>query len=101
MRAAVATLGLALGSAAGADASTHRVEVGDSLASIAAHQLGDASLWPAIYLANRDRIKDPTRVYPGQLLTIPDVPPQEREAVRKEADALLSRLPESEAPVSN
>jgi nucleoid-associated protein YgaU len=100
-RALVAAFALALGSAAGAEASTHRVRVGDSLASIAQRQLGDASLWPAIYLANRDRIKDPTRVYPGQLLTIPEVPPQDRDAVRKEADALLTRLPETEAPVSN
>ncbi|MBN2429106.1 MAG: DUF4398 domain-containing protein [Deltaproteobacteria bacterium] len=31
----------------------------------------DPLLWPAIYKANRDQIKDPRQVYPGQVLTIP------------------------------
>jgi nucleoid-associated protein YgaU len=80
--------------AADATATSHRVEPGDTLTSIALETLGDASLWPAIYLANRDQIKDPSRVYPGQLLSIPRVPPPEREAVRREAEE-LSRRPEA------
>ncbi len=31
----------------------------------------DPLLWPLIYRANRDQIKDPRRVYKGQVLTIP------------------------------
>ena len=31
----------------------------------------DPLLWPAIYKANRDQIKDPRQVFPGQVLTIP------------------------------
>jgi nucleoid-associated protein YgaU len=49
------------------------VERGDSLARIAARALGDAALWPALYRANRDRIKDPARVYPGQVLSLPEL----------------------------
>ena len=52
-------------------------------------EIGDASLWPALYIANRDQIKDPSRVYPGQELAIPDVAPADRAAVRREAKALL------------
>jgi len=47
------------------------VQPGDSLSRIAARELGNAGAWPLIYRANRDRIKDPERVYPGQELTVP------------------------------
>jgi nucleoid-associated protein YgaU len=33
---------------------------------------GDPTLWPLLYRANRDQIKDPSLLYPGQRLTIPD-----------------------------
>jgi nucleoid-associated protein YgaU len=65
----VAVLGLAAPAAAAP--TTVVVERGDSLAKIAERTLGDARLWPVLYRANRDRIKDPTRVYPGQELTVP------------------------------
>ena len=47
------------------------VESGDTLSKIAARELGHPGLWPELYRANRDRIKDPERVYPGQELTVP------------------------------
>ncbi len=31
----------------------------------------DPLLWPLLYQANRDQIKDPRQIYPGQLLNIP------------------------------
>lgn len=34
----------------------------------------DASLWPAIYLANKDQIKDPDLIFPGQKFIIPPKP---------------------------
>ena len=46
---------------------------GDSLSKIAKHQYGDAAKWHAIYEANRDKIKNPDLIYPGQVLNIPDV----------------------------
>jgi len=70
-----------------ADPAPREVEVqpGDSLARIARQLFGDASLWPVIYGANRDRIKDPTRVYPGQRLVIPELDPEQRASVSEEA----------------
>jgi nucleoid-associated protein YgaU len=88
-RALAAGIALALLAAPSrASVGQHEVRPGETLERIAGRTLGDASLWPAIYLANRDRIKDPERVYPGQLLRIPSVAEGERDAVRREAEAL-------------
>ncbi len=53
---------------------THVVQRGETLSSIAETYLGNPHLWPALYRANRDQIRDPGRLYPGQTLSIPDVP---------------------------
>jgi len=71
---------------AAAAPALHEVQPGETLALIASRTLGDERLWPAIYAANRDRIKDPMRVYPGQRLAIPALSEGEREAARKQAD---------------
>jgi len=73
------------------DVRVHVVRPGETLWTIAGDQIGDASLWPALYRANRDQIVDPHTVYPGQRLAIPEVDPASREAVRREARALLAR----------
>ncbi len=70
---------------------THRVQEGETLWQIAARTVGDPTLWPALYLANRDRIKDPARVYPGQELTIPSIDPERVAAIRREAATLTTR----------
>ena len=69
----------------------HEVQPGETLWEIAASTVGDATLWPALYLANRDRIKDPARVYPGQRLAIPQIEPGSQEALRREASSLTRR----------
>lgn len=69
----------------------HEVRDGETLWEIAAHTIGDPTLWPALYLANRDRIKDPSRVYPGQRLAIPVIDPAEVEALREEAATFTRR----------
>ena len=51
---------------------TYTVVAGDTLSKIAKHQLGDASKWHAIYEANKDTIKNPDLIYPGQTFKIPD-----------------------------
>ncbi len=64
-------------SGAAVAASTHQVhlvESGESLSSIAAAPFGNLHLWPALYRANRDQIKDPSQLYPGQTLSIPATP---------------------------
>jgi nucleoid-associated protein YgaU len=73
LRDGAVALGVAL-LAAGAPAvdGVHVVQPGETLWQIAANLTGHASRWPEIYRANRDQIKDPSRLYPGQRLAIPD-----------------------------
>lgn len=58
-------------STAPGDTRTVTVKEGDSLSKIAKRELGDADKWKAIYEANRDKIKDPDLIHPGQVLTLP------------------------------
>lgn len=53
--------------------SAYTVRRGETLPQIAARPeiYADASLWPLIYRANRDQIRDPKRLWPGQALRIP------------------------------
>lgn len=74
-----------------ADEPVHTVAAGETLWTIAEQTIGDPTLWPALYLANRDRIKDPSRVYPGQRLAIPEIEPAKRAALRREAAELLPK----------
>lgn len=55
----------------GVAARTYTVVSGDSLSKIAKRQYGDANKWHAIFDANRDKIKDPDLIQPGQVLTLP------------------------------
>ena len=50
---------------------TYVVVKGDSLSKIAKREYGDANKWRAIYEANKDIIKDPDLIYPGQELKVP------------------------------
>ncbi len=50
---------------------TYVVVAGDSLSKIAKHFYGDANKWHRIHEANRDQIKNPDLIHPGQKLTIP------------------------------
>jgi nucleoid-associated protein YgaU len=54
-----------------AETHTYVVVKGDSLSKIAMGQYGNAQKWRRIYEANRDLIKDPDLIYPGQQLRIP------------------------------
>jgi nucleoid-associated protein YgaU len=49
----------------------YTVVAGDSLSKIAKREYGDAQKWRAIFEANRDKIKDPDLIHPGQKLTLP------------------------------
>ena len=46
-------------------------ENGDTLWRIAEKVYGDRTKWPLIYQANRDKIQDPNKIYPKQVLKIP------------------------------
>ncbi|OHB31685.1 MAG: hypothetical protein A2X79_07770 [Desulfuromonadaceae bacterium GWB2_53_15] len=52
---------------------THTVRRGETLPQIAARSeiYNDSSLWPIIYRANRDQIRNPKQLWPGQVLKIP------------------------------
>ncbi len=50
---------------------TYTVVSGDSLSKIAKREYGDAAKWPLIHQANRDKIKNPDLIHPGQVLTLP------------------------------
>lgn len=67
------------------------VREGETLSNIAARRevYSDPMLWPLVYKANRDQIKDPKQIFPGQVLTIPrDKSDEEKEAAREEARSL-------------
>jgi LysM repeat protein len=51
----------------------HTVKRGETLPQIAAQSdvYNDHTLWPLIYRANRDQIRDPRHIWPGQVLRIP------------------------------
>lgn len=45
---------------------------GDNLSKIAKHFYGDANKYPLIFEANREVIKDPDLIFPGQKIRIPN-----------------------------
>lgn len=53
--------------------TTHKVKKGECLWYIAGYDqiYGNPLKWPLIYKANKDKIKNPDLIYPGQVLTIP------------------------------
>lgn len=50
---------------------TYTVKKGDCLWNIAKKQYGNGAQYTKIYNANKDKIKNPNLIYPGQVLTIP------------------------------
>lgn len=50
---------------------TYTVKSGDSLSKIAKEMYGDAGKYQQIFEANQPMLKDPDKIYPGQLLRIP------------------------------
>jgi LysM repeat protein len=52
---------------------SYTVEKGDSLSKIAKRVYGKASYWRQIYEANKDNIKDPDLIYPGQVIRLPEL----------------------------
>lgn len=78
--------------AADEPAQVEVVEPGDSLSTIAAHELEDGNRWPELFAATKDQpqpdglpaITDPDMIYPGQHVTVPgtgtsDTPPPARD----------------------
>ena len=73
-RVVTAVLAAGLWGAVGIASAAERVHVvqpGETLWQISQRWAGDADRWPELYRANRDQIKDPSLLYPGQRLSIP------------------------------
>jgi nucleoid-associated protein YgaU len=51
---------------------TYTVAAGDSLSKIAKKLYGESNKWKLIFEANRDTVKNPDLIHPGQVLKIPD-----------------------------
>jgi len=49
----------------------YTIQSGDSLSKIARQFYGNANDWQKIYEANKDKIKDPNLIHPGQKIIIP------------------------------
>ena len=50
---------------------TYTVKSGDTLSKIAKEMYGDAGKYPQIFEANKSMLKDPDKIYPGQVLRVP------------------------------
>ncbi|MBC9910720.1 LysM peptidoglycan-binding domain-containing protein [Chitinophaga varians] len=68
MRSADVVMNIAVADGGGGE-QTYEVKSGDSLSKIAKNYPGVS--WKDIFEANKDQIKDPNLIYPGQKLKIP------------------------------
>jgi nucleoid-associated protein YgaU len=49
----------------------YTIQSGDSLSKIAKRYYGDAMKWPDLFEANKEVIKNPDLIYPGQTIRVP------------------------------
>lgn len=83
----------------------YRVKEGDCLWFIARAYLGRGREWRSIYEANRDQIRNPDLIYPGQVFTFPRQPrvvrsPQARQAENRQRLRTSERLGEHQVAAS-
>jgi nucleoid-associated protein YgaU len=55
-----------------AESRFHLVEKGDTLSAVAKKAYGNANAYMKIFEANKPMLSHPDKIYPGQLLRIPD-----------------------------
>lgn len=63
--------GLASAGGEGWESKTYTVQSGDTLSKIAKEFYGNANKYQQIFEANKPMLKDPDKIYPGQVLRIP------------------------------
>ena len=66
-----ARIEVAFANGGGHDGETVTVEAGNSLWRIAHRHYGEGTAYTLIYRANKADIRDPDRIYPGQVFTLP------------------------------
>lgn len=59
--------------AGGRESKFHTVVSGDTLSAISKTYYGTWKLYPEIFEANKPMLSDPDKIYPGQVLRIPDI----------------------------
>ena len=57
----------------GRESRFHTVASGDTLSAISKTYYGTWKLYPEIFEANKPMLSDPDKIYPGQVLRIPDI----------------------------
>jgi nucleoid-associated protein YgaU len=50
---------------------TYTIAKGDTLSKIARDEYGDPKLWRELFKHNKDVIKDPDKIFPGQVIVLP------------------------------
>ncbi len=70
-RSAVAAIMAIDTSASGFDVAVRTVQPGATLWAIAEEQFGDGIMYVAVFEANRDQIRNPDLIYPGQVFRLP------------------------------
>jgi len=68
----VDTAALKVGTQAAKDPVFYTVVKGDNLSKIAKAHYGNANKYPAIFEANKPMLTHPDKIYPGQVLRIPE-----------------------------
>ncbi len=82
--------------------TSYNVGEGETLWTISAHPkvYSEGLLWPLLYQANRDQIKDPRQIFPGQALSIRrDMTKEElEEALQKARESDIFPVPDTVSP---
>lgn len=55
------------------ESTFYTVQAGDTLSKIAAHFYQSANKYPLVFEANKPMLTDPDKIYPGQVLRIPNL----------------------------
>jgi nucleoid-associated protein YgaU len=66
------TVDISIDSTLPVPAKVYEVKAGDTLSKIAKQFYGDANKYMKIFDANKDQLKDPDKINPGQKLKIPE-----------------------------
>ena len=70
----------------------YTIRRGDTLTSIAKEQLGSSSRWPALWYANRNKVRNPDLISTGDSLAIPSSSLKGRWLTRKAMAAIPKRI---------
>jgi LysM repeat protein len=73
-------------------AGYYSVKTGDCLWKIAWRLRKNPKLWPLIYAANRDTIKDPDLIFPGQKFIIPSDPSSPEKVITNKKTILKDKI---------